>query len=397
MISKHQIFQSIRFLFVTVLLGSVVACQSSESEAEVDKQEDNLTVSGNISGAEGKKVYLEAAAQNGAIHVADAVIENGKFHINTNIPGLGIYQLRIGESPDNVVLMTVKAQDKIKVEGDFENIAFNARITGVEWGTKYNQYMTMMYDFSQSIGEYNQNINENTPQEERVKKFLELKKPMDDYAREQIKANPSSSFNLVLVNNLMPSVSGFVDYPVENIEVLKNMSESYQKEHPDSPFTKTLAEQVAQIESGMNEYELMKSGKKAAPDILLETPEDKEIKLSSLKGKVVLIDFWASWCGPCRKENPNVVKLYNKYKNKGFTIYSVSLDTDKSSWVHAIEQDGLIWPNHVSDLMGWKSYLVKLYKIQGIPHTVLVGKDGNIIAEGLRGEALEKKVAEILK
>ena len=233
-------------------------------------------------------------------------------------------------------------------------------------------------------------------QEELVKRVVAIKEPMDSFSRERINANPASTFNLILSNSLMPTY-GLMYYKQESVDALKKMAEAYTLKHPDSPITRTINEQVIQIESGLKEYEFVKSGKKVAPEISLKSPEDKTIKLSSLKGKVVLVDFWASWCRPCRDENPNVVKLYNKYKNKGFTVYSVSLDTQMSSWTHAIEEDGLIWPNHVSDLQGWKSFITTLYKFNSIPHTVLVGKDGNIIAEGLRGPELEQKLAEILK
>ena len=134
-----------------------------------------------------------------------------------------------------------------------------------------------------------------------------------------------------------------------------------------------------------------------APDIVLVSPNGKTVKLSKLKGKMVLIDFWASWCGPCRKENPNVVRLYNQYKAKGFTVFSVSLDQDAEAWKKAIASDGLIWPNHVSDLLGWQTPLVQLYGFEGIPHTVLIDQEGKIIGTGLRGESLEQKLKELFK
>jgi thiol-disulfide isomerase/thioredoxin len=120
------------------------------------------------------------------------------------------------------------------------------------------------------------------------------------------------------------------------------------------------------------------------------------MRLSDLKGKVVLLDFWASWCGPCRAENPNVVKLYNKYSTKGFSVFSVSLDNDVQAWKRAIKSDGLVWPYHVSDLKQWESPLVQLYKFEGIPFTVLLDKKGNIVAKNLRGKALELKLKELL-
>lgn len=131
-----------------------------------------------------------------------------------------------------------------------------------------------------------------------------------------------------------------------------------------------------------------------APDIALPNPDGEIVKLSSLKGKIVLIDFWASWCGPCRRENPNVVKLYQKYKDSGFEIYSVSLDKDKTAWTNAIKNDELTW-THVSDLKFWSSEGAKLYGVSSIPHTVLVDKDGNIIARNLRGSQLDDKLKEI--
>ena len=126
-----------------------------------------------------------------------------------------------------------------------------------------------------------------------------------------------------------------------------------------------------------------------APDLAFENPEGKVLKLSDLRGKVVLIDFWASWCRPCRMENPNVVKTYRQYHDQGFEVYSVSLDRDKASWIKAIEADGLIWPNHVSDLGYWQSQAAKIYGVSSIPATFLIDKDGRIIAKNLRGAALE--------
>ncbi len=390
---KKSNYSKLVVLFTLVI---VTACNSSEKVDETaNGKENNLFISGVISGAEGQGVFLEAASQNGVINVAETKIADGKFELATNIPGLGIYQLRLGDKSENALVLTANSGDKIKIEGDINTIALNAKISGVDWAKQYNEFMQLAANFSNAQNEL-MGMQGKVTQEELVKRYLELKKPMDDYAKEQINKNPASAFNIVLSNSLMP-MQGFIDYPKENVEILRKMADSYTEKYANSPVAQSLNEQVTQIESGYQEYLELKSGKKFAPDLIMKSPEGKEIKLSSLKGKVVLVDFWASWCGPCRKENPNVVRLYNKYKNKGFTIYSVSLDTEKSSWVNAIEQDGLIWPNHVSDLLGWKSFVVKLYGFDAIPHTVLVGKDGNIIDIGLRGKALEDKLAELLK
>lgn len=134
---------------------------------------------------------------------------------------------------------------------------------------------------------------------------------------------------------------------------------------------------------------------KEAPNFTLDTPDGEAVSLSDLRGNYVLIDFWASWCRPCRMENPNVVRVYNKYHEKGFEILGVSLDRTKAAWLQAIEKDGLTWM-HVSDLKFWNSAAAQLYGVRGIPYTVLVDPEGNVIAQNLRGASLESKLAELL-
>jgi len=142
---------------------------------------------------------------------------------------------------------------------------------------------------------------------------------------------------------------------------------------------------------------------KLAPDLAITSPDGKVIKLSSLRGKMVLVDFWASWCLPCSIENPNVVKVYEQYKGgsftegEGFTIYSVSLDTKQSRWSAAIQEDGLIWEYHVSDLKGWYSDAAKIYQISAIPTNYLLNGDGVIIARDLRAETLESKIKSLMQ
>jgi thiol-disulfide isomerase/thioredoxin len=188
-------------------------------------------------------------------------------------------------------------------------------------------------------------------------------------------------------------------YPKENGDVIKLMEKSY----PNSEYTKEMKSAYAQIEMQAKAAEMKQKAESAtaigstAIDLDYPSPSGKNIKLSSLRGKVVLLDFWASWCGPCRRENPSVVAAYNKYKDKGFTVYSVSLDQDKARWTSAIAQDGLLWENHVSDLKGWSAEPAAKYGVQSIPAQFLLDKDGKIIAKNLRGEELDRKLEEVLK
>jgi peroxiredoxin len=134
-----------------------------------------------------------------------------------------------------------------------------------------------------------------------------------------------------------------------------------------------------------------------APDLEFPDPEGKMRKLSDLRGKVVLLDFWASWCGPCRRENPNVTSIYSQYHDKGFEVFSVSLDSDAASWKRAIESDKLVWPNHVSDLKKWQSQAAAIYGVRSIPSTFLLDKEGRIVQRDLRGADLERAVKQLVE
>lgn len=173
----------------------------------------------------------------------------------------------------------------------------------------------------------------------------------------------------------------------KNLEELKPLYASLGEEAKNSTYGKDFQARIAALEA-------VEIGK-IAPNFTLDTPEGGKITLHEIPGKLKLIDFWASWCGPCRSENPHVVEVYKEYSEKGLEIFGVSLDDNKDAWLQAIEDDNLIW-KHGSDLKGWQSEPAKMYAVSGIPHTVLLDAENRIIAKDLRGEALKNKIAELL-
>lgn len=384
------------FIFV-IGLGIVSCSENVESitTEKVDEKEDNFNISGTIANGNTLPVLILAQASQGSITVAQGMTdEHGKFSIDGNIPGLGLYQLQLGDNPGNVLLMTLVPGDKLVINASIETFASTPKATGTAWAQNMSDYMVEVTAFRDKQAEIARNKSGDPA--EMQNEYESLKKRMEEFALDRMDKDPGNPFNIVLTTYAVPSMD-FQGWNPQALDVLKKVTNAYTKDFPDSPITQTLATQTYQIEIAYDQYVANNSGTRPAPEIALNNPYGKEIKLSSLRGKYVLIDFWASWCSPCRQESPNVVRLYNKYKDKGFTVYSVSLDNDRQKWIEAIEKDGLIWPNHVSDLLQWNSPMPQLYGFNGIPHTVLVNPEGKIIGTGLRGPALEQKLKELFE
>lgn len=212
-------------------------------------------------------------------------------------------------------------------------------------------------------------------------RYMKLVYQTNAKVAEYLKAQPASLGVINLLQGNTLDRDQFYDTYV-------TVAEKLRKEWPNYSYAKSFIASVDKMKAlGIGQ---------PAPEIALPNPEGQVVTLSSLKGKYVLVDFWAKWCGPCRQENPNVVRAYTKYKDKGFTVFGVSLDRNKEDWVKAIKDDGLTW-THVSDLKFWQSEAAKTYNISAIPFSLLLDKNGVIIAKNLRGAALDAKLEEIFK
>jgi thiol-disulfide isomerase/thioredoxin len=375
--------------------------KSLQDEKNLAKKamEPNVHISGTVKNGAKASLVLEAAQNNQSIAMGQAFTDDeGNFSIDAEIVGIGIYQLRLeqqvqqGQRPKAIPL-TLVPEDSVVLELNFEDFETTPVYKNTVWAEPLTRYMAEVKKFAEwqeSLGNPQQ-----YSQESYMKMAMEQKADMDKFSIDYMMENPSNPVNIVLYTNLTPMM-GYENWDAKQKEPLLKMKEAYDTAYPNEIVVQDVIAQIDQVIKGHEDYvDYMENNK--APEIAKKDPTGKVRKLSDLRGKYVLIDFWASWCGPCRVENPNVVKLYKKYKDKNFDIFSVSLDNEKNRWVKAIEADGLIWENHVSDLKGWKTDVTKSYQFNGIPHTVLIDPEGKIIAKNLRGPSLEQKLKEVLE
>ena len=371
------------FLKITLLscFIAIVACNQTSSQSK------GFTLKGKITNANGATVYLNKMEASGLTLTDSAKIsDDGKFELSGLVDEPTLYSLMINNQ--NIVLAL--SNDAIDITGALPDFV--------------NNYEVFNSEDSRSIKSFVKNLIQTQTQSDAInKRFLEAQQKGTaniDSVREVLTkefgqittaaATEQKAFVAKNKNNLAGVFGANYLNPRTDYDALKTLLEHLQKTKPTSKYTTQLASSLAPFAASQN----VALGK-VAPEINLNTPEGKLVALSSLRGKVVLIDFWASWCGPCRKENPNVVRIYSKYKAKGFEIYGVSLDKDMNAWKEAIAADGIGWVQ-VSDLKYWGSAAAKLYGVQGIPQTFLLDKNGIIAARDLRGAALDAKIGELM-
>lgn len=365
------------------------------SLAFAKKDSEKITIQGKIDGAEGKTIFLEYFVQNRPVKIDSCAIKkNGKFELSSKADEIDFY--RVGFSAKNFVLLAMEIGEKATMNAHINNLTETYQVSGSEQSEYIHEFLGGLSEYSKGNEEINARFN--NPNTTPVEKSA-LRKEADSLRTVFLKFRNQYIEKHSGDIAIMTALTHIND--TEDFELLKKIETDLRANYPNSKYYKTVRTKFQQAEFKRKQQEEIKKMQEAsnvgkpAPALNLPNPKGEVITLESLKGKYVLIDFWASWCGPCRRENPNVVKAYAKYKKAGFTVFSVSLDKDKNRWMSAIQQDGLIWPNHVSDLKYWQSEAVKKYGFTGIPFTVLVDDKGIIIAKNLRGPALDAKLKAI--
>jgi thiol-disulfide isomerase/thioredoxin len=336
----------------------------------------------------GKKVYLEYINEGGKVVKIDSVVPSAenKVSFKGQVRDQGaFYLVNFFDTPKpQKVLVILEGGETIDIEADGVNDEDGKSAYTMKGDYPNVKYMLELMAISKEmeikVRKWNQEIQIDQKQEKRIQaEFTQAQAASSAKIKALI---PEMGSNLVALwaTNFLPAE--------KEMASLVEIANRLDKARPNHPQVRQFVNNLQRLQ-GVNEGAM-------APEIKLATPAGPDLALSSLRGKYVLIDFWASWCGPCRRENPNVVKTYAAYKDKGFEIFGVSLDQDRAAWLKAIETDKLVW-KHVSDLKYWSSAGAQAYQVNSIPQTFLLYREGRIIAKGLRGAALDQYLAQLFK
>ncbi|MDA9809476.1 TlpA family protein disulfide reductase [Flavobacteriales bacterium] len=367
-------------------LLTIISCQnkSSENSFQLDFIQQTKEV-----------IYLYKIVNNNPVKIDSSKTNSINHEFNIELSGADIFL--VGTEPKKSILfigLPNKSNEFLFKDGSYENL----EVTGDSCNIILQNHFKYRNDIISKI----QAINNSLDEEKIILKNNVIIK-YQEYLKKFINENKQSPSLIMLLGEIQSPVEfqkelfiikNIILNQFENQKYLSEINKAIENANQQQKFIKNEKSRLKK-EKGQRKKMGISIGSEA-PEIALENASGEIISLNSLRGKVVLLDFWASWCRPCRAENPNVVKLYNKYKNQKFTVFSVSFDQEKSKWLAAIKQDQLSWPNHVSELTGWKSTPGEKYGITSIPKTFLIDKNGVIIGYDLRGEALEKKISEIL-
>lgn len=353
-------------------------------------QAQKATVQGTLDGMPQASTRIEVSFVSGSSTISlDTVVldANKTFRMDLIPTEPTMYLLKTIDLPQPTIThLMVHPRDKMTV-----NLAYQSRFNYMEVrDVKGSDDMMVYRSFNQILLHYAQQMVALEDEFASPATTDARKRELQNIAGQMQAEQANEIINLLRANTdkLMSAflVTYFDQNADEFIDLYEEIANGLKPKYSDNGFVRYVDNKVR---NSLGPGRL-------APEIVMKNPDGQELKLSSLRGKVVLLDFWASWCRPCRMENPNVVRLYHQYHEKGFDIYSVSLDRKREDWLRAIQQDGLVWTNHVSDLNGWTSSGGAAYGVTSIPATVLIDRDGRIIARNLRGGELAAKLKELL-
>lgn len=343
-------------------------------------------VTGNIFNLDNKRIEIARDMGNNvqaAVLITEAD-EKGNFVLKGELPNPDYYLLKLSDG--QYINLVFEGDDSLKVYGDGTNLFNFSNIIGSEPSTQLNEFLRYNQYYNAKLDSA-KNYLKNHPEEQQAVN-QSFKPVFDEFKgyRQRFVANNNNSPALIATVYTFNLEQEFTFYE----STVKQLYQGFGQ----SPTVQRVYKEYEQNKIKIEKGKPFQPGSPAL-DFELPNPEGEMVKLSDYKGKVVLLDFWASWCGPCRKENPHVVHLYEKYNKDGFEVLSVSLDKDREKWLAAIAKDNLVWEGHVSDLLFWQSAAAKLYQVSSIPHTVLIDRDGNIIGTKLRGFQLEQTLQSI--
>lgn len=361
-------------LLMAVIAGSVffTACDTTEK----------YKLSGKIEGQESGKIYLNSFEDKKFVKLDSADIVNGTFEIEGHVENADVYYLSVADKKGIISILLENVP--ISIEADVAAL-HEAKITGSASQDLFKEATTKVNELKSKeapiIAAYQKAMAEKNQGEADAarKAYEDLGTERNTFIKNFAKENGNSVASALIV-------AGYLLKDLDVVE-LEEIFMGFSEDVKASTRGKAIKEKI--------DLEKSVAIGQPAPDFTLNTPEGTPLSLSSLKGKVVLIDFWASWCGPCRRENPHMVELYKELSPKGVEFLGVSLDKDKASWLKAIEDDGLVW-KHVSDLKFWNSEAAKIYGVKGIPATYLIDQNGIIVAKKVFGANLKAEIEKLL-